>query len=194
MITAQAPFLSALQGAKLRTLAVSLQNYADNNPGAKPAVYQFWQAQKALASEDSGIPSDGIYIPGVKDLRPTCYKVLSHYRTFPTSDIAEYTAFCDFFSEANAPVVEELAFSLNLPETKAVAQGAALTLQGAVTGGVSPYTYAWLKDGDVVEGRVSASFTKSNFDAADAGTYVLQVTDSADTVILSQECVVSLAE
>ncbi|AOT25410.1 hypothetical protein QLL94_gp44 [Pectobacterium phage PP2] len=193
MITSQAPFLSALQGAKLRTLAVNLQNYADNNPGAKPAVYQFWQSQKTLASADSGIPSDGTYIPGVKDLRPTCYKVLSHYRTFPTSDITEYTDFCDFFSAANAPVVEELVFSLNLPETKEVAQGATLTLQGAVTGGVSPYTYAWLKDDVVIEGRVSASFTKSNFDVSDEGKYVLQVTDAESTVILSQACGVSLA-
>ncbi|MBP2856181.1 phage tail protein [Dickeya oryzae] len=88
-----------------------------------------------------------------------------------------------------------LAFTTNLPATKAVATGAALTMAVAVSGGLAPYSFKWLKDGSVLSGRTSASFNKSVADSGDAGAYTCEVTDSASTpvTITSTSCTVTIS-
>ncbi|RXZ02889.1 phage tail protein [Klebsiella pneumoniae] len=76
-----------------------------------------------------------------------------------------------------------LAFTTNLPTTKSVAAGSALTMSVVVEGGTSPYTYVWKKDGTVVSGQTTATFNKASSVSGDAGVYTCEVTDSAATPV-----------
>ena len=87
-----------------------------------------------------------------------------------------------------------LVFTTNLPATKTVAEGAALTMAVAASGGIAPYSYKWLKDGSVISGRISASFNKATAESGDAGDYVCEITDSATpaNTITSTVCAVTI--
>lgn len=196
MFVHEAPFLGAVNGAaKLRHEAVRLQCYADVNPGSQPDVLAFWEAQKALADVDHGLPYDGTWVPGALDLRPSCYKVLSHYRMFNTAGLADYKAFCDFFILANGGVIVPLSFSKNLSGSNAsdadatyVAVGSAYNNSVEVTGGKAPYTYQWFKRSGGADGAVGTDAPTYNIPAYAAGNngdYFVRVTDAKGTVIES---------
>lgn len=196
MFVHEAPFLGAVNGAaKLRHEAVRLQCYADVNPGSQPDVLAFWEAQKALADVDHGLPYDGTWVPGALDLRPSCYKVLSHYRMFNTAGLADYKAFCDFFIEANGGVTVPLSFSKNLSGSNAsdadatyVKAGSAYNNSVEVTGGKAPYTYQWFKRSGGVDGPVGTdapTYNIPSYAAGNNGDYFVRVTDAKGTVIES---------
>lgn len=189
MFVHEAPFLGAVNGAaKLRHEAVRLQCYADVNPGSKPDVLAFWEAQKALADVDHGLPYDGTWVPGALDLRPSCYKVLSHYRMFNTAGLVGYKAFCQFFIEQNGGVPEvPLAFTKDLAPTLVLETGQ-LGLEVAVTGGTSPYKYQW-KRGAAAIGSDKPTYGPTS---PVAGTYTCTVTDAKNEVIVSTACVVTI--
>jgi len=88
-----------------------------------------------------------------------------------------------------------LTFSTDLPATKTVATGSALSMNVAVTGGVAPYTFVWKKAGAVVSGQTTATFNKASAVAGDAGAYTCEATDSADvpTTITSTSCAVTVS-
>ncbi|EAB5738120.1 hypothetical protein D5O23_07420 [Salmonella enterica subsp. enterica] len=88
-----------------------------------------------------------------------------------------------------------LAFTTDLTATKSVTTGSALTMSVVVTGGVSPYTYVWKKDGTTVSGQTTATFSKSSAASGDAGVYTCEVTDSATTpaTITSTACTVTVS-
>lgn len=88
--------------------------------------------------------------------------------------------------------IAALAFTTDLPATKSVAVGAALTLTVAVSGGVAPYTYSWTKDGNKVGGN-TATYNVASAAAGNAGKYKVVVTDAAGKVITSIECTVTVA-
>lgn len=196
MFVHEAPFLGAVNGAaKLRHEAVRLQCYAEVNPGSQPDVLAFWEAQKALADVDHGLPYDGTWVPGALDLRPSCYKVLSHYRLFNTAGLADYKAFCDFFIEANGGVTVPLSFSKNLSGSNAsdaegthVQAGSTYTNSVTVTGGKAPYTYQWFKRSGGVDtpvGTDAETYSIPNYAAGNNGDYFVRVTDAKGTVIES---------
>ena len=196
MFVHEAPFLGAVNGAaKLRHEAVRLQCYAEVNPGSQPDVLAFWEAQKALADVDHGLPYDGTWVPGALDLRPSCYKVLSHYRLFNTAGLSDYKAFCDFFIEANGGVTVPLSFSKNLSGSNAsdadatyVTAGSEYTNSVAVTGGKEPYTYQWFKRSGGVDSPVGTNaetYSIPNYAAGNNGDYFVRVTDAKGTVIES---------
>lgn len=84
----------------------------------------------------------------------------------------------------------KLAFSTDLPATKSITEGTPENVTVVVEGGNIPYTYAWTKNGQqlsVVEATIH--FTA---DAADAGTYVVTVTDSIGLVIVSTSMVLTV--
>ncbi|WP_163190354.1 immunoglobulin domain-containing protein [Citrobacter youngae] len=83
-----------------------------------------------------------------------------------------------------------LAFSTDLPTTKAIIQGTPENVSVVVTGGNAPYTYAWTKNGQ----PIAASGATINFTAvpADAGTYVVTVTDSTGLLIVSKSMVLTV--
>lgn len=85
-----------------------------------------------------------------------------------------------------------LAFATDLPATKTVASGAALTLTVAAKDGFGDYAYQWFKNGSPLTGRTSASFSKSSAEAGDAGTYHCEVTDKNGDKALSKSCVVTV--
>lgn len=196
MFVHEAPFLGAVNGAaKLRHEAVRLQCYAEVNPGSQPDVLAFWEAQKALADVDHGLPYDGTWVPGALDLRPSCYKILSHYRLFNTAGLADYKAFCDFFIEANGGVTVPLSFSKNLSGSNAsdadatyVAAGSAYNNSVEVTGGKAPYTYQWFKRSGGVDGKVGTDANTYNipsYGSGNNGDYFVQVTDATGKMIES---------
>ncbi|HHR1139485.1 hypothetical protein [Klebsiella aerogenes] len=85
----------------------------------------------------------------------------------------------------------KLAFATDLPATKSITQGTPENVSVVVEGGNTPYTYAWTKNGQplsVVEATIH--FTA---DAADAGTYVVTVTDGLGLVIVSTSMVLTVA-
>ncbi|MCW2485938.1 phage tail protein [Candidatus Symbiopectobacterium sp. NZEC127] len=88
-----------------------------------------------------------------------------------------------------------LVLTTNLPATKTVAEGAALTMAVAASGGIAPYSYKWLKDGSAISGRISASFNKATAESGDAGVYTCEVTDSAPSpvTITSASCTVTIS-
>lgn len=190
MFVHEAPFLGAVNGAaKLRHEAVRLQCYADVNPGSQPDVLAFWEAQKALADVDHGLPYDGTWVPGAADLRPSCYKVLSHYRLFNTAGLTDYKAFCQFFIEKNGGAPEvPLAFTTNLAPTLVLETGQQLGLSVAVEGGTAPYKYQWKRNGSNI-GSDKPTYGPTS---AVAGTYTCTVTDAKGVVIVSVECVVTI--
>lgn len=196
MFVHEAPFLGAVNGAaKLRHEAVRLQCYADVNPGSQPDVLAFWEAQKALADVDHGLPYDGTWVPGALDLRPSCYKVLAHYRMFNTAGLADYKAFCDFFIEANGGVTVPLSFSKNLSGSNAsdaagtyVQLGSPYSNSVEVTGGKPPYTYQWYKRKGGVDQTVGSDQNTYNIPTVadgSTGDYYVVVTDALGTSVES---------
>lgn len=187
MFVSQAPFLGSVSGAsQLRIAAVKLQNYADVNKGSQPSVLAFWNAQKALADVDHGLPYDGTYVAGVADVRPVAYKVLSHYRMFNKPGLDDFKDFCQFFIELNGgKPAEPLKFTKNLPTTLEIDGTGSLSV--TVAGGKAPYTYAWSKDGKVVAGQTGVALT-----VTEAGEYQVVVTDSASGTISSNKCAVTV--
>lgn len=196
MFVSNAPFLGSVSGAaQLRVAAVKLQNYADVNAGSKPDVLAFWEAQKALADVDHGLPYDGTYVRGAVDVRPLAYRVLSHFRTFNKPGLEDFKAFCDFFIEANGGVTEPLAFSKNLSGSNAsdaegtyVPAGSAYNNSVEVTGGKAPYSYQWYRRAggqDFTVGTNSPSYNIPAYAQSNNGDYFVRVTDAAGTTIES---------
>lgn len=139
-----------------------------------------------FAGEDAGT-----YIMGY-------FNTTSWSGDFGTSDISTFSG---EWKVADADTVvfevapEPLVFSTNLTPTKTVTTGSALSMTVDVTGGKTPYTYVWKKDGTVVSGQTTATFNKSSAASGDAGSYTCEVTDSSTTPvkITSKACVVTVS-
>lgn len=70
-----------------------------------------------------------------------------------------------------------------------VLQGANKTFTVVAAGGTAPYAYQWYKDGDIISGATSASFTITGVDSGDNGSYTCVVTDSASGTANSEAAV-----
>ena len=79
--------------------------------------------------------------------------------------------------------ISPASFSTALPATKAVTAGQALTLTVAVTGGQTPYSYQWFKDGNAISGANATTYTKASTTTADSGTYKVVVQDGYGNII-----------
>lgn len=64
------------------------------------------------------------------------------------------------------------------PASGAIGLGQPVTLTVAVSG-TAPFTYAWKKDGTPIAGATNATYTIAAFQAADAGSYTVTVTNSS---------------
>ncbi|ECL0549442.1 immunoglobulin domain-containing protein, partial [Salmonella enterica] len=88
-----------------------------------------------------------------------------------------------------------LRLTTDLPDTKSVTSGSALSLTVVAAGGTTPYSYVWKKGGSAVSGQTTATFNKSNTAAGDAGDYVCEVTDASTPAgkVTSSTCTVTVA-
>lgn len=102
-------------------------------------------------------------------------------------------------SDGTTVIVEnldaQLSFTTDLPPTKTVATGSALSMNVVVEGGTAPYSYVWKKDGTTVSGQTTATFNKASAASGDAGSYTCVVTDSATTPasVTSSSCAVTVS-
>lgn len=85
-----------------------------------------------------------------------------------------------------------LAFTTDLPTSKAFTTGAANSLSVVVQGGVAPLTYTWTKGGQAVSGN-SATLAFANPQSSDAGAYKVVVRDATQASITSATCTVTVA-
>lgn len=114
-----------------------------------------------------------------------------------TNDIVTFSTEFKVGDASTIEVVaaDALAFATDLPTTKSVATGSALSMTVAVEGGTSPYTYVWKKDGSAVSGQTSATFNKASAASGDAGVYTCEVTDSSlpAQTLTSTACTVTVS-
>jgi len=78
-----------------------------------------------------------------------------------------------------------------LPLSGEASVGGAHTFGAEVEDGYYPYTYTWDKDGEVIEDAVDDSYTRSDLEESDSGTYRVTVTDdNGDVRSASAELIV----
>jgi len=68
-----------------------------------------------------------------------------------------------------------------IPASASLNLGSSVTLTANLTSGMSPFTYAWRRNGVKIKGATGITFTLSNAQQATAGSYDVQVTNSIDT-------------
>lgn len=77
----------------------------------------------------------------------------------------------------------------NMPPTVAVAYNDSIYITPAITG-TSPMIYVWKKDGVILSGETSSSFSKNTATAADAGVYTVTATNQGGTYTSSATTVI----
>ena len=163
-------------------IAISKYIFDEVQAGRQPTVWVRFD----FTGEDAGT-----YIMGY-------FNTTSWSGDFGTSDISTFSGEWKV-ADADTVVFEvappALAFTTNLPTTKSVTAGSALTMSVVVEGGAAPYTYVWKKDGTVVSGQTTAIFNKASAASGDAGVYTCEVTDSSATPvkITSASCTVTIS-
>ncbi len=86
--------------------------------------------------------------------------------------------------------------TITMPETKTVGINKTLKIEPTVTETPGVQTYQWYKDDKKLEGKTNKVLEIQNIAEENAGTYVLKVTTTVDTVseeVESDPCVVSIA-
>ncbi|HBX4613994.1 TPA: hypothetical protein MH263_13210 [Klebsiella pneumoniae] len=181
-ISGEGEFRKKDKTTEVGAIAISKYIFDEVQAGRQPTVWVRFD----FTGEDAGT-----YIMGY-------FNTTSWSGDFGTSDISTFSGEWKV-ADADTVVFEvappALAFTTNLPTTKSVAAGSALTMSVVVEGGTSPYTYVWKKDGTVVSGQTTATFNKASAVSGDAGVYTCEVTDSSATPvkITSASCAVTIS-
>lgn len=79
--------------------------------------------------------------------------------------------------------ISPASFSTGLNDTTAVTAGQTMTLTVAATGGLTPYSYQWYKNGNAIAGATGATYAKASTTTADSGTYKVVVQDGYGNII-----------
>lgn len=79
-----------------------------------------------------------------------------------------------------------LEFSADVPDDISYYPGATLITAGEVSGGLPPYRYQWLFNGNVIRGATDNVYSKSGATKADSGEYKLVASDSFGNVVTSR--------
>lgn len=179
-ISGEGEFRKQDKTTEVGAIAISKYIFDEVQAGRQPTVWVRFD----FVGEDAGT-----YIMGY-------FNTTSWSGDFGTSDISTFSGEWKVY-DADTVVFEVAAPSLaivtNLPATKTVATGSTLSMSVAAGGGKSPYTYAWKKDGSVVSGQTSATFSKASAAAGDAGNYTCEVTDSSSAKFTSRACTVTVS-
>ena len=142
------------------------------------------------------------------DIKTTAQLVPGLYQTLQGSDVVVTVPGAGVLMVNNAEVIEGDLLASNgsahvidavlLPDTAeivtqpqspvTVAIGDTLTLSVTATG-TGPITYQWTKGGVNIPGATSATYSKTNFQDSDSGTYAVKVTNPSGTVTSSNALV-----
>ncbi|WP_426770608.1 phage neck protein fibritin [Enterobacter cloacae complex sp. 363J6] len=144
--------------------------------GKLPYSYQ-WKK----GSADIGTDAPNVMIQTITSSDSGVYKVVvtDAENTVITSDELDITVH---------PVPK---FDTNLSDVSVV-DGDPLTLEVVFSGGKTPYTYVWHKDGSVLSGETGSSIVKSAATSADAGEYYVTVTDAMNSTNDSTKSIVTV--
>lgn len=180
-ISGEGEFRKQDKTTEIGAITISKYIFDEVQAGRQPSIWVRFD----FTGEDAGT-----YIQGY-------FNTTSWSGDFGTSDISTFSGEWKVYDadtvvfEIGAPALE---LNTNFTATKSVATGSALNLTVSVSGGTSPYTYVWKKDGSVISGQTTASFSKSSAAAGDAGVYTCEVTDSSATPlkVTSIACTVTI--
>lgn len=78
------------------------------------------------------------------------------------------------------------------PTSVAANQGQSVTFSVTAAGGKQPYTYQWFEGGKLLSGATLATYTIASVSAANAGSYLVTVTDGAGATATSNAATLSL--
>jgi hypothetical protein len=78
------------------------------------------------------------------------------------------------------------------PQSAAANLGQPVTFSVAAAGGKQPYTYQWFEGGKLISGATLATYTLTSVSTANAGTYLVTVTDSTGATVTSNSATLSL--
>ncbi len=139
-ISGEGEFRKKDKTTEVGAIAISKYIFDEVQAGRQPTVWVRFD----FTGEDAGT-----YIMGY-------FNTTSWSGDFGTSDISTFSGEWKV-ADADTVVFEvappALAFTTNLPTTKSVTAGSALTMSVAVEGGTSPYTYVWKKTARLSAGK-----------------------------------------
>lgn len=81
---------------------------------------------------------------------------------------------------------------LTQPNSQTVTQGGNVTFSSAFANGFTPYGYQWAVNGVNIFGATSSSYTISNLQTSNAGSYTVAATDNNQTAITSNAAVLTV--
>lgn len=143
--------------------------------GIPPYSYQWYYEGVAISSSvNATAVTDTLTNTAVSGSSAGDYYVIVSDSSSPDPDTGKSNE-CKLSISAASP----LSLSTNLDPTETVTAGSALTLTVVAAGGVSPLAYQWRKDGVIIAGALSATYTKATAAESDEGVYTVTVSDSA---------------
>jgi len=175
------------------TMAAGARFWFDLGPDNTSDAIEFWNY---AGSSDLSLAGNGIDFTGAQPGTYTLFRFYSDAGTTATASgltagldqslftgLDGYTVTLDYGSDAItlviAPEGPQPVVITTQPASQTVTTGATVTLSVSATGG--PLTYQWKKDGAVLDGATDSTLTITNAQAADAGTYSVEVVNSINT-------------
>lgn len=121
---------------------------------------------------------------GTTSLRPDGFfeipQAMGYGDTMTYSGSSFYQFEFDVLNISGWPTASALAISTQ-PSSQTVTAGGSVTFSVAATGGTSPYTYQWYKNGTAISGATAASYAFTTASSDTGATFYVKVTDSAST-------------
>ncbi len=131
---------------------------------------------------------NGTPIPGATSNE---YKITNMAAVNAGEYTVSITSACGDLNSSAATVTMKAATAITTQPAATVEVAAGETLELTVEAtGAGTVQYQWLKDGTAITGQIAPTFTKANFEAADAGEYWCEVTAECGSVT-SEKAVVT---
>jgi uncharacterized protein (TIGR02145 family) len=161
--TPVAPSITAQQQSQTVTAGGSV-TFSVTATGTAPLSYQWYKDGTAI----SGATSSSYTLSNVQASNAGTYTVTVSNGTLPnaTSNGAVLTV-------SAAPVAPTITAP---PQSQSVTAGGSVTFSVTATG-TAPLSYQWYKNGTAISGATSSSYSISNVQAANAGTYTVTVSN-----------------
>jgi hypothetical protein len=132
--------------------------------GTAPLFYQWFKNNAAIP----GAISSSYSLSNVQSANAGTYKVTVSNGTLPNA-----TSTGAVLTVSAAPVAPGI---ITQPQSQTVTAGQNVTFS-VTAAGTTPLSYQWYKNGVIISGATSSSYTLSNVQAANAGTYTVTVSN-----------------